>query len=151
MNKIKAIVTDPALHKYGLPKRETPGSAGLDLRAMIGSPSLTIVPGGVVVISTGLRIWVEDPSYVAFAVPRSGLGNRGLVLGNLIGTIDADYQGDLKLSLWNRSQQAITITRGERVAQLLVVPIATPELEIVDDFEAVTERGANGFGSTGAA
>ncbi len=147
--KIRMIVTDNGLHEFGLPSFATPGSAGIDLRAMFDAPSITIQPGEVFKVSTGLRVYVEDPGYAAFAMPRSGTGTKGLVLGNLIGLIDSDYQGPLTLSLWNRSSSPIHISRGDRVAQLVVVPVAQYQVEYVEDFGVETERGQGGYGSTG--
>lgn len=149
--KIKTIVTDPALLEYGVPARASVGSAGLDLRAMFEAPSMILRPGAVVSVPTGMRIWIEDPIFVGMVFARSGLGTKGVVLGNGTGIIDADYQGPLTLSLLNRSQVPIQINRGDRVAQLVVVPVAAAELEVVESFEAETERGEGGFGSTGAA
>lgn len=158
--KLKTIVTDPRLSEFGLPQRATVGSAGLDLRAMkfrvLGSPgwletsNAKVMPGKQVQVNTGLRVWIEDPAYVGLVFARSGLGTKGLVLGNGTGVIDADYQGDLILTLWNRSTAPIQINRGDRVAQMVVLGVAPAEIEVVDDFEAATDRGDGGHGSTGA-
>jgi dUTP pyrophosphatase len=147
--RIKMIVTDERLHEFGLPSFATPGSAGIDLRAMIDAPSIAIQPGEVFKVSTGLRVYVQDPTYAAFALPRSGTGTKGLVLGNLIGLIDSDYQGPLSLALWNRSSLPIQVNRGDRVAQLVVVPVAQYQVDYVEDFGVETERGQGGYGSTG--
>jgi dUTP pyrophosphatase len=149
--KIKMIVTDPELHDFGLPEFGTPGSAAVDLRAMQPEPLITLDPGAMRPVPCGLRVWVEDPNYCALVLPRSGLGAKGLVLGNLIGLVDSDYQGPLTIALWNRSSSAIDIKRGDRVAQLAVVPVARYQIDFVEDFEATTERGQGGFGSTGVA
>lgn len=147
--KIKMIVTDPDLKNFGLPQFATPGSAGIDLRAMIDWPQFTLQPGEELKVSTGLRVWVEDPNYAAIALPRSGTGSRGLVLGNLIGLIDSDYQGPLSLALWNRSDKPFQILRGDRVAQLIVVPVAQYSVEYVEHFGIETARGQGGYGSSG--
>lgn len=146
---IKMIVTDSRLHEFGLPSFATPGSAGIDLRAMLDWRSVTIQPGEVLKVSSGLRVYVEDPGYAAFALPRSGTGTKGLVLANLIGLIDSDYQGPLSLALWNRSNSAIEVHRGDRVAQLVVVPVAQYQVDYVEDFGVETGRGQGGYGSTG--
>ena len=131
-----------------LPQYATPGSAGLDLRACIDAP-ITIEPGVTVLIPTGLAIHLADPGYVALILPRSGLGHKnGIVLGNLVGLIDSDYQGQLMVSTWNRGQAAFTLHPMDRLAQLIVVPVLQVGFNVVDEFDT-TERGANGFGSTG--
>ncbi len=131
-----------------LPEYATSGSAGLDLRACIEAP-LVLSPGAAELIPTGLALWVQDPGYAAMILPRSGLGHRhGVVLGNLVGLIDSDYQGQLMVSCWNRSTESFTIEVGERIAQLVVVPVSQPSFEIVEEF-AATERGSGGFGHTG--
>jgi dUTP pyrophosphatase len=133
---------------WPLPAYATAGSAGLDLRACVDAP-LVLEPGRAELIPTGLSIWLEDPGLAAVILPRSGLGHKhGIVLGNLVGLIDSDYQGPLMVSAWNRGAAAYTIQPGERIAQLVVVPVVQVELELVDDF-AASERGAGGFGSSG--
>lgn len=131
-----------------LPEYATDGSAGMDLRACLDAP-LTLEPGATALLPTGLAIWVEHPHYAAMLLPRSGLGHKhGIVLGNLVGLIDSDYQGQLMVSCWNRSTTAYRIDMGDRIAQMVVVPVARPEIEWVEEFEP-TERGAGGFGHTG--
>jgi len=131
-----------------LPQAATPGSAGMDLRAALEVP-LTLHPGESALVPSGIAIHIGDPGWCALIVPRSGLGHKhGLVMGNLVGVIDADYQGPLMISCWNRGQQAYTIAVGDRIAQLLLVPVAQARLKIVTDF-APSERGSGGFGSTG--
>jgi dUTP pyrophosphatase len=133
-----------------MPSYGTPGSAGLDLRACIDA-AIEIAPGQTVLVPTGLSIYVEDPRYAALILPRSGLGHKhGIVLGNLVGLIDSDYQGQLMVSTWNRSSQPFTLEPMERLAQLVIVPIQQVELKIVDEF-AESSRGTGGFGSTGRA
>lgn len=131
-----------------LPAYATPGSAGLDLRACLDGP-LTLAPGQTELVPTGMAIHLADPGYAAMILPRSGLGHKnGIVLGNLVGLIDSDYQGQLFVSLWNRSQVAFTIQPMDRIAQLVVVPVVQAQFNIVQEFGA-SERGAGGFGSTG--
>jgi len=131
-----------------LPHYATPGSAGLDLRACLDTP-LTLEPGETKLVPTGLAIHVADPGYAALILPRSGLGHKhGIVLGNLVGLIDSDYQGELMISTWNRGHTTFTLNPLERLAQLVIVPVVQARFNIVDDFE-VSERGAGGFGSTG--
>ena len=131
-----------------LPHYATPGSAGLDLRACLDAP-LTLEPGESKLVPTGLAIHVADPGYAALILPRSGLGHKhGIVLGNLVGLIDSDYQGELMISTWNRGHTTFTLNPLERLAQLVIVPVVQAQFNIVDDFEA-SERGAGGFGSTG--
>lgn len=131
-----------------LPEYATPGSAGLDLRACIDEP-LTIAPGETVLINTGLAIHIENPLLAATILPRSGLGHKhGIVLGNLVGLIDSDYQGPLMVSCWNRSQTAYTVAPGERIAQLVIVPVVKAQFKVVDEFFA-SSRGEGGFGSSG--
>jgi dUTP pyrophosphatase len=133
-----------------LPAYATTGSAGLDLRACIDAP-ITIAPGQTVLIPTGIAVHLGDPHYAAVLLPRSGLGHKhGIVLGNLVGLIDSDYQGQLMVSAWNRSSTAYTVQPMERIAQLVVVPVVQARFNIVQDFEAST-RGAGGYGSTGTA
>jgi dUTP pyrophosphatase len=131
-----------------LPAYATPGSAGLDLRACIDE-AITIAAGETVLIPTGLAIHVGDPGYAAMILPRSGMGHKnGIVLGNLVGLIDSDYQGQLMVSTWNRGQAAFTLNPMERLAQLIIVPVVQVGFNIVDEFDS-SERGAGGFGSTG--
>ena len=131
-----------------LPQAATPGSAGMDLRAALEAP-LTLAPGESALVPSGFAIHIGDPGWCALIVPRSGLGHKhGLVMGNLVGVIDADYQGPLMISCWNRGTQSYTIAVGDRIAQLLLVPVAQARLKVVNDF-APSERGGGGFGSTG--
>ena len=133
---------------FPLPQYATSGSAGLDLRACLDAP-LELAPGKAELIPTGLAIFLADPGLAAVVLPRSGLGHRhGIVLGNLVGLIDSDYQGELLVSCWNRSQDPFTLKPGERIAQLVVVPVVQVELEVVKDFEA-SARGSGGFGHSG--
>jgi dUTP pyrophosphatase len=133
---------------WPLPAYATPGSAGLDLRAMLDEP-LDLLPGVATLISTGLSIHIDDPGLAAVILPRSGLGHKhGIVLGNLVGLIDSDYQGPLMVSCWNRGGAAFTIQPGERIAQLVIVPVVQVELNVVQDF-AASSRGAGGFGHSG--
>ena len=130
------------------PEYATAGSAGLDLRACMDAP-LQIAPGETVLIGTGLAIYIENPELAAVILPRSGLGHKhGIVLGNLVGLIDADYQGELKISCWNRGQDCFTVNPGDRIAQLVFVPVARVQFHEVSAF-AVTARGEGGFGSSG--
>ncbi|MBC2770233.1 dUTP diphosphatase [Pusillimonas minor] len=149
MKKIALKVLDPRM-KDNLPTYATAGSAGLDLRACIDQ-AVVLEPGQTQLIPTGLSIHIADPSYAAVILPRSGLGHKhGIVLGNLVGLIDSDYQGPLMVSAWNRGQTAFTLEPMERLAQLVFVPVQQVEFDIVDSFEDST-RGAGGFGSTGRA
>jgi dUTP pyrophosphatase len=133
---------------FPLPQYATSGSAGLDLRACLDAP-LELAPGQAELIPTGLAIYLADPGLAAVVLPRSGLGHRhGIVLGNLVGLIDSDYQGELMVSCWNRSQEPFTLKPGERIAQLVVVPVVQVDLEVVKDFDA-TARGSGGFGHSG--
>lgn len=147
--KLQVKVLDQRIGtEFPLPSYATTGSAGLDLRACISEP-LVIAAGETKLIGTGLAIYIQDPTYAGLVLPRSGLGHKhGIVLGNLVGLIDSDYQGELMLSCWNRGQQAFTIQVGERLAQYVLVPVIQAELTIVDEFVA-TERGAGGFGHSG--
>ena len=144
-------ILDPRLgRELPLPAYATAGSAGLDLRACIDAP-LELKPGQAELIPTGLAIHVADPGLAAVVLPRSGLGHKhGIVLGNLVGLIDSDYQGQLMVSAWNRGAQAFTIQPGDRIAQLVIVPVVQVELEVVEAFTA-SDRGAGGFGSSGRA
>ena len=131
-----------------LPRYATPGAAGLDLRACLQAP-LTLAAGESQLVSSGIAIHLGDPGHAAFVLPRSGLGSKnGIVLGNLIGLIDSDYQGPLMISVWNRGQAPFTIQPLDRIAQLVVVPVVQVQFEVVEDF-AASDRGAGGFGSTG--
>lgn len=140
-------VLDPRMAEQ-IPAYATPGSAGLDLRACLDAP-LVLEPSQATLISTGLSIHIGDPNLAAMILPRSGLGHKnGIVLGNLVGLIDSDYQGPLMVSCWNRGQAAFTVQPMERIAQLVIVPIVQARFERVDDF-AASQRGEGGFGSTG--
>ena len=131
-----------------LPRYATPGSAGLDLRACLSEP-LTLLPNAWQLVPTGMAIYLKDPAYAALILPRSGLGHKhGIVLGNLVGLIDSDYQGQLMVSAWNRSEVAFTIEPMERIAQLVIVPVVQAEFHVVSDFVA-SDRGEGGYGSTG--
>ena len=142
-------ILDPRVHDQ-LPHYATGGSAGLDLRACIDAP-LVLQPGGAALIATGLSIHIGDPGLAAMLLPRSGLGHKhGIVLGNLVGLIDSDYQGQLMVSAWNRSATAFTIAPMERIAQLVIVPVAQAEFNLVDEFPP-SVRGEGGYGSTGRA
>jgi len=132
---------------WPIPEVGTPGSAGVDLRACLDDP-VTLAPGETILIGTGIAIHLEDPGFCAMILPRSGLGHRGLVLGNLIGLIDSDYQGELKISTWNRGQEPQTIEPGDRIAQMVITPVIQPTFIEVDDFES-SSRGEGGFGHTG--
>ena len=147
MKNIDVKILDPRM-KDLLPAYATPGSAGLDLRACIDAP-LTLEPGQTVLVPTGLAIHVADPGYAAMILPRSGLGHKnGIVLGNLVGLIDSDYQGQLMVSTWNRGHAAFTLQPLDRLAQLVIVPVLQVGFNVVEEF-ATSERGAGGFGSTG--
>ena len=147
MLRIALKVLDPRAKEH-LPKTATAGSAGVDLKALLDSP-LTVNPGETTLVHTGLAVHIADPGYAALILPRSGLGHKhGMVLGNLVGLIDSDYQGELMISVWNRGRDAFTINPFDRIAQLVIVPVAQPEFELVDEF-GETDRGTNGFGSTG--
>jgi len=142
-------ILDPRLGgEFALPDYATDGAAGIDLRAMLPAP-LTLAPGETQLLPTGMAIHIGDPGLCAVIVPRSGLGHRhGIVLGNLVGLIDADYQGPLMVSCWNRSDRAFTIAVGDRIAQLVFVPVLRAAFRVVDAFES-SARGAGGFGHTG--
>ena len=147
MKNIDLKIMDPRMKDF-MPEYATAGSAGLDLRACIDT-AITLEPGATVLIPTGLAIHIADPRYAAMILPRSGMGHKnGIVLGNLVGLIDSDYQGQLMVSTWNRSQKAFKLEPMERLAQLVIVPVLQVGFNIVDDFES-SERGAGGFGSTG--
>ncbi len=145
--KIDLKILDERMRSL-VPAYATPGSAGLDLRALLDEP-LAILPGETKLVRTGLAIHVADPRYAALILPRSGLGHKkGIVLGNLVGLIDSDYQGELMISTWNRGREPFLLEPFERLAQLVVVPVMQVEFNVVESFEA-SERGAGGFGSTG--
>jgi dUTP pyrophosphatase len=146
---IKVRILDPRIgREFPMPKRATQGSAGMDLRACIDAP-LVLEPGAVELIRTGISIYLEDPGLAALLLPRSGLGHtNGIVLGNLVGLIDSDYQGPLMVSVWNRGSSPFTITPGDRIAQMVVVPVVHVDFEVVEDFTG-SKRGAAGFGSSG--
>jgi dUTP pyrophosphatase len=149
MQKLDVRVLDARLGTtWPLPAYATPGSAGLDLRAVIDA-ALVLQPGATILVPTGLAIHVEDPGLAAVILPRSGLGHKhGIVLGNLVGLIDSDYQGQLMVSCWNRGSVPFTIEPGERIAQLIIVPVVQVQLNVVEDFTA-SSRGAGGFGHSG--
>jgi dUTP pyrophosphatase len=147
--KVELKILDPRIgREFPLPERATPASAGVDLRAMLDAP-LRLEAGASALIPSGVAIHIGDPDFCAVVLPRSGLGHKhGIVLGNLVGLIDADYQGPLMISCWNRSDAAFTIAPGERIAQLVILPVVRAAFELVDDF-APSERGSGGFGSSG--
>ena len=149
MRRLQVRILDPRLgSEWPLPAYATDGSAGLDLRACVATP-LVLAPGCAELVPTGLAIHLADPGLAAVLLPRSGLGHKhGIVLGNLVGLIDSDYQGPVMVSLWNRGAASFTIEPGERIAQLVVVPVVQVRLEVVAEF-ALSERGAGGFGSSG--
>ncbi len=151
MIEIALKILDPRIGtQFPLPARATDGSAGVDLRACLDAP-LELAAGATAMIATGIAIHIADPAYAAVLLPRSGLGHKhGIVLGNLVGLIDADYQGPLMISCWNRSSEAFTITPGERIAQLVVVPVVRASFRIVGQFDD-SARGTGGFGHTGRA
>jgi dUTP pyrophosphatase len=145
--KLDIKIIDARMRDY-LPAYATSGSAGLDLRACLDAP-LTLEPGQTTLVPTGLAIHIADAGFAALILPRSGLGHKhGVVLGNLVGLIDSDYQGQLMISTWNRGETAFTLNPLERLAQLVIVPVVQAQFNIVDDF-AASERGEGGFGSTG--
>ena len=147
--RIELKILNPRIGKeIPLPKRATTGSAGLDLRACLDAP-LELPPGATKLIPTGLAIHIADPHLAAVIIPRSGLGHKhGIVLGNLVGLIDSDYQGELMISCWNRGSTTFHVEPGERIAQLVVVPVVQVEFDVVEDF-AASDRGSGGFGHTG--
>jgi dUTP pyrophosphatase len=149
MKKLRVRILDPRVGRdIELPRRATPGSAGLDLRACI-ERALVLEPGETHLVPTGIAIHLEDPGLAAVLLPRSGLGHKhGIVLGNLVGLVDSDYQGQVMVSVWNRGSHPFTIEPGDRIAQMVVVPVVQVELEVVAEFEE-SARGAGGFGSTG--
>lgn len=149
MSKIQVKILDSRIGKeLPLPQYATGGSAGMDLRACVEAP-MVLNPGECQLIPTGIAIHIGDPGLAAVLLPRSGLGHKnGIVLGNLVGLIDSDYQGQLMVSCWNRSKEPFTVNVGERIAQMVFVPVVQAAFEIVDDFES-SQRGAGGFGHTG--
>ena len=148
MRKLEVKILDERIRGM-LPHYATPGAAGLDLRACLDAPA-TLMPGDSQLVPSGIAIHLGDAGYAAVVLPRSGLGAKsGIVLGNLIGLIDSDYQGPLMISVWNRGKSAFTIQPMDRIAQLVVVPVVQVEFDVVEDF-AASARGAGGFGSTGA-
>jgi len=136
------------LHENCYPDYATPGSAGFDLKAASIIRAIEIYPGDQELIRTGIAIHIKDPGYAGMIIPRSGLGKRGVVLGNLVGLIDSDYQGEIKVLLWNRGNDIVQIDHMDRIAQLVIVPVIQAKFEIVEHFEQ-SQRGAGGFGSTG--
>jgi dUTP pyrophosphatase len=148
-SKLELRILDPRIgSEIPLPEAATTGSAGVDLRACLDAP-LELAPGETALVGTGLAIHLADPELAAMILPRSGLGHRhGIVLGNLVGLIDSDYQGELKVSCWNRGKETYLIEPGDRIAQLIVVPVVRVSFEVVDEF-AASERGSGGFGHTG--
>jgi dUTP pyrophosphatase len=149
MKAIDTKILDPRMREF-LPAHATHGSAGVDLRACLDAP-LVLAPGQTALVPTGLAIHIGDPGYAALILPRSGLGHKhGIVLGNLVGLIDSDYQGQLMVSTWNRGTTTFTLEPMERLAQLVIVPVLQVQFNVVDDF-AASERGEGGFGSTGRA
>ena len=147
--KVQVKVLDARLgNEWPMPTYATSGSAGLDLRACVAETTV-IEPGQTVLVKTGLAIYIQDTNFAGLVLPRSGLGHKhGIVLGNLVGLIDSDYQGELMVSVWNRGQTAFSLEPGERLAQYILVPVVQAEFDLVDEFEAA-ERGAGGFGHTG--
>lgn len=149
MKTVEIKILDPRLNDH-LPTYATPGSAGLDLRACLDN-AIDIEPGQTVLIPTGLSMYLADPGFAAMILPRSGLGHKhGIVLGNLVGLIDSDYQGPLMVSTWNRGQTAFRLEPMERLAQLVIVPVVQAAFEVVEEFNTASRRGAGGFGSTGS-
>ncbi|CRL49821.1 MULTISPECIES: dUTP diphosphatase [Pseudomonas] len=150
MHALQAKILDPRIGtEFPLPQYATPGSAGLDLRAML-EKDIVIKPGETVLIPTGLSVYIGDPGLAALILPRSGLGHKhGIVLGNLVGLIDSDYQGPLMVSCWNRGQTEFTMVVGERLAQLVLVPVVQAHFEMVEEF-VETQRGTGGFGHSGS-
>ena len=149
MKKIEVKILNPRVGtEFPLPSYATPGSAGLDLRACLAQP-LTVNPGETHLIPTGIAIHIAEPSMAATILPRSGLGHKhGIVLGNLVGLIDSDYQGELMISCWNRGQDSFSIQPGDRIAQMMIVPVIQAQLTIVEEFDS-SERGEGGFGHSG--
>ena len=152
MQTVQVKIINPKIGQdpnFPIPTRATDGSAAIDLRACIDGP-LTIKAGEACLVGTGICVYISNPNFAGLILPRSGLGHKhGIVLGNLVGLIDADYQGELMVSVWNRSGQDFTLNPAERMAQYMVVPICRPDFEIVEEFSDVSERGLGGFGSSG--
>ncbi|WP_311968446.1 dUTP diphosphatase [Pseudomonas baltica] len=150
MHALQAKILDPRIgSEFPLPQHATPGSAGLDLRAMLQQDTV-LAPGQTLLIPTGLSVYIGDPGLAALILPRSGLGHKhGIVLGNLVGLIDSDYQGELMVSCWNRGQTAFNIVVGERIAQLVLVPVVQASFELVEAFDE-SQRGTGGFGHSGS-
>ncbi|SHN23014.1 deoxyuridine 5'-triphosphate nucleotidohydrolase [Pseudomonas asturiensis] len=150
MHALQAKILDPRIgNEFPLPTYATVGSAGLDLRAMLKEDTV-LAPGQTLLIPTGLSIYIGDPGLAALILPRSGLGHKhGIVLGNLVGLIDSDYQGELMVSCWNRGQTAFNLSVGERIAQLVLVPVVQAHFELVEAFDE-SQRGAGGFGHSGS-
>src|ERR1700712_1903847 len=150
LHTVKVRILDPRIgREFPLPAYATTGSAGLDLRAMLKEDTV-IEPGQTLLIPTGLSVYIGDPGLAALILPRSGLGHKhGIVLGNLVGLIDSDYQGELMVSCWNRGQTAFNIVVGERIAQLVLVPVVQAHFEVVQEFDE-SQRGAGGFGHSGS-
>lgn len=146
---LKVRILDPRIgREFPLPQHATAGSAGMDLRACLDSP-LVLAPGAAELIPTGISIYVENPGLAALLLPRSGLGHKnGIVLGNLVGLIDSDYQGPLMVSCWNRGVAPFTVAPGDRIAQMVIVPVVHVDFDVVEDFDE-SARGAGGFGSSG--
>jgi len=149
MHIVKVKLLDPRIGKeFPLPQHSTAGSAGMDLRACLKEP-LVLRPGDTALIPTGIAIHIGDPGYAAVLLPRSGLGHKhGIVLGNLVGLIDSDYQGEVLVSCWNRGKDAFTVNPGERIAQMVILPVVQAQFEVVSEFEE-SKRGAGGFGHSG--
>jgi dUTP pyrophosphatase len=149
MQIVKIKLLDPRIGKeFPLPQHATAGSAGMDIRACLKEP-LTLKPGDTALIPSGLAIHIGDPGYAAVLLPRSGLGHKhGIVLGNLVGLIDSDYQGEVLVSCWNRGQTEFTVNPGERIAQMVILPVVQAQFEVVSEFEE-SKRGAGGFGHSG--
>ena len=149
MHIVKVKLLDPRIGKeFPLPRHATAGSAGMDLRACLKEP-LVLKPGDTALIPSGIAIHIDDPAYAAVLLPRSGLGHKhGIVLGNLVGLIDSDYQGEVLVSCWNRGKDEFTVNPGERIAQMVILPVVQAKFEVVSEFEE-SKRGAGGFGHSG--
>lgn len=152
MNSVQVKILNPKIGTdpdFPLPTRATDGSAAIDLRACIDEP-IAIKAGETQLIGTGIAVYIADPNYAGIILPRSGLGHKhGIVLGNLVGLIDADYQGELMVSVWNRSDMDFILQPAERMAQYMVVPVVRPTFDVVEEFSDLSERGAGGFGHSG--